>query len=498
MKIYSFFNKCLHIICLVVVGLIFVLNFLYTTTVSYNALERVSMYLDIISNVLLLGLAFFIICLVLALRKYLQKANEIYVFLTLSLIYVAMATYLICNVDHSIRADANLVSQGAKDFLAGSRTMFEKGGYFYQYPHQVGLLFYDMFLYLFTKNVVINFVANLMLVLGINFLIYKISDLLFNNRFVNNLTIIMAFAFLPQFFFILFAYGTIPGLFFVVLAFYFTLRFTKNHSYVDLAITVVGCCVAVVIRKNFIIAVIAIIIFLSLELLKKFSLKHLVLIVCILVSMLLPTQVLPNSFVKDTDGTPSVLWAVMGTDIDNRYLGPGWYNDINAAVFKGSDYDSQLSEEKGKELLNNNIQKIKDRPSDACKFFYYKNVSQWCDPLFQSIWSGPLEDCYQNTKTPLLKSLYNGGVAEDILATMMKAYMLGFWGLCLIYLIRHHKEHNGWQLCFLMLIGGFIFHTIWEGKSQYTYPYLFSLIPFAAYAMSKLDKKQKSQKIKAK
>lgn len=486
MKVYSFFNKCLQIICLLVVSVIFVLNFIYTTTISYDPAEKVTIYLDVVNGVLLLALACLIIYSVLSLRKYLEKVNEMYVFLAFSLVYILMATYLICNIDHTFRADAYFISESAKNFLAGSRSMFDKGGYFYFYPHQIGLLFYDALLYLICKHNVINFIANLVFILGINFLVYKISELMFNSRLVNNLSIIMAFVFVPQFFFIAFAYGTVPGLFFILLAFYFTLRFCKKHSYVDLAITVVSCCVAVMLRKNFIIAVIAIIIFLGLDLLKKFSFKHLVLIVCILVSLILPTKVLPNSFVKGTDGTPSLLWVAMGTDIDNNYSGPGWFDGSATIIFGSNDFDSEKAKEQGKDKLSENIQKIKAEPLAACKFFHYKNVSQWTDPLFQSIWTGPLEYCGQQTKTTLLKSLYGGGTAENILATIMKAYMLGFWGLCLIYIIRHRKEHDGWQLCFLMLIGGFLFHTFWEAKSQYVYPYFFSLIPFAAYAMSKI------------
>ena len=39
---------------------------------------------------------------------------------------------------------------------------------------------------------------------------------------------------------------------------------------------------------------------------------------------------------------------------------------------------------------------------------------------------------------------------------------------------------------FLTLIGGFLFHLVWEGKSQYIYPYFFSLMPFAALSLARI------------
>ena len=39
---------------------------------------------------------------------------------------------------------------------------------------------------------------------------------------------------------------------------------------------------------------------------------------------------------------------------------------------------------------------------------------------------------------------------------------------------------------FLMLIGGFVFHTFWETKAQYVYQYIFILVPSAAYGLDQL------------
>ena len=219
--------------------------------------------------------------------------------------------------------------------------------------------------------------------------------------------------------------------------------------------------------------------------LKKFNFKQLVLIICIFISLLLPLKILPGIFVGNGIGAPSVLWIAMGTDIDNTSRAPGWYDGSSKEIFNSSDYNAEISAEKGKAKLINNIEKIKKHPIKTCKFFAEKTISQWCDPLYQSIWSGPLEDCGQDTKTPLLKSLYNGGAAENVLAFGMKFYMIIFFGFSLVFIIKHYKEYNGWQLLFMIFIGGFLFHIIWEAKSQYVYPYFFPLMPLTAFSLSK-------------
>ncbi len=485
MKAYSLLSKCLQIICAITVGIVFIFNFIFNTTVSYDLAETVRVENHIAKSILFLIVIAITLFAVSFLNKFIQKIKTKYLFLVFSAVYILMAVYLICNVDHSLRFDPHEVAQAAKNFLGGTAFSFHKGDYIYQYPHQIGLMLFDAFLFLFSKNTVIIFIANITLVLAINFMIYKISDLIFENQLTSNISVILSFAFLPQFFFILFAYGTIPGLFFLLFALYHALRFCKTHSYVNLILTVIGGCVAVMLRKNLLIGIVAIVIFICLDLLKKFSFKHLILIALIFISLILPLKILPCAFVGSGNGAPSVLWIAMGTDIDNTHRGPGWYDGTSDYIFSSSDYNAEVSAERGKEKLIYNIQRIKEEPLKAGKFFTKKVISQWCDPLYQSLWSGPLEDYNQHTKTPLLRSLYTGGFAENLLSNGMKLYTMVFFGFALVFVIKYHKKYYGWQLCFLIFIGGFIFHIFWEAKSQYVYPYFFALIPFVAFPLSK-------------
>lgn len=489
---YGFLRGALCAVSVAAVYLIFLLNFIYNASVSYDAAEKVSIVGHLFHSHLMVLVALAILIILAMTGKYLERLDPKMLFVAFSACYVAMAFYLILNVDHGIRADAGTVFSWAKAISNGNFGTFEVGGYLNRYPQQTGLLFYDMLLQKIAPYPTTSFVANFFFVLGINGCAALTAHTLFENRVVTHLTVILSFAFLPQFFFILFAYGLIPGLFFMILGFYNAVRFTKTHRIRNIVFAVIGASLAICLKQNFLIGVIAILIYWFLHLLKNLSWKALIKPIAAILALLLlvsvPSMMISRYFEEKSgielgDGTPTVLWIAMGTDIDNRVRGAGWYNSYNYNTFTASKYDSDVAAQMGKEKLMENLEKIKEDPTRAATFFKDKTISQWCEPMFQSVWSGPLESCKQYTHTELLQSIYNGGEAEDRIEALSKLVLLLVFGFTLIFLLLYRKKCEGWELFTLFFIGGLIFHTFWEGKSQYTYPYVFCMIPLAAYAM---------------
>jgi len=320
------------------------------------------------------------------------------------------------------------------------------------------------------------------------------------DREVILITVILSFSFLPQFFFILFAYGLTPGFFFMILGFYNAIRFSRLHKVHNAVFAVIGAAVAATFKQNFLIGVIAIVIFWLLDAMRlrgkdilKPVVASLALILCFSVpSFLVRMYFEEKSDVKLGEGTPTVLWLAMGTDIDNRYLGPGWYTGFNYATYTNSGYDTEEAARIGNERLKENLEEIKENPKEALTFFKDKTISQWCEPMFQSAWSGPLESCNQFTHTKLLQSIYNGEAAAERLAMFSKLVVLLIFGCTVLFLLSKKRDGFGWQVLLLFFIGGLLFQTVWEGKSQYIYPYVFSLIPTAAYGLKLVSDKTKT------
>ena len=488
---YGFLRITLWCISIAACTLIFFLNFLYNASVSYDAREKVTIEAFRHEAHIVLLLAVALILLLVVSKKYLRHIHPQILVVTFSILYTGMALYLILNVDHTIRADAGTVFSIAKRLSDGDVSPFFKRGYIERYPQQTGLLFYDSVLQLFTKGTWICFAANFCFVIGINYIILKIAMLLKKSRGVALLTIILSFAFLPQLLFVLFAYGLIPGFFFMCFAFYHAIRFTHFHRVHNAVSAIIGASLAACLKQNFLIGVIAIAIYWCLDALrsrKKELLKALIAISALLLCFSLPSQLIKLYYEHKTGGdldggTPAVLWIAMGTDMSNTYRGPGWYSGYNYSTYTNSVWDTELAAQQGTEKLIDNFKKMGGNPQRAIRFFKNKTISQWCEPMYQSAWSGPLEDCRQKTHTPLLQSIYNGGAAEEAIAFLSKTIVLFVFGFTIVFLLFQRKETYGWELLLLFLIGGLIFHTFWEGKSQYIYPYVFSLIPIAAIGM---------------
>lgn len=122
---------------------------------------------------------------------------------------------------------------------------------------------------------------------------------------------------------------------------------------------------------------------------------------------------------------------------------------------------------------------------NALDFFGEKVITTWCEPTYQSIWSGPLISMNCKTKEPWLTNLYSGGSVFWLLASVMNVLTVMLFGFSLVFILwktfRMKLALYPLELfCLLFLIGGFLFHLFWETKSQYVYPYVVLMVPIAA------------------
>lgn len=489
-RLYPFLNRALYLIAAILSFLILGLNLFFHTTVSYDVCEYVNVFGYLLPGLKMMILTAGLFLLVWRFQNALKKIRQEWLFLLFSAVYIVIASYLILNSNHVISADPFLVYQAALEVKAGDFSSFQPGGYIHCFPHQLGLLCYDALLTGIAQTPVIFFVVNTALTLGCNFICWKISMELSQNRLVHLLTLFFSFAFLPQLFLIMFAYGLLPGWFFLQLSFFCTLRFCRTGSWKHGLGMLASAAAAILLRKNNLIGLIAMVLYLLLQYLRVPRKRLLTAALAVAVCMVLPGKLLRIGFETYTDAqlnepTPSALWVAMGTNIDNRTSGPGWYDGTTYWVYENKKPEADITA-MAKAMLGQNIDKIRQEPSKAAYFFRDKMISTWCEPLYQSIWSGPKPSDGQATTTPFLQALYSGGHPEDVLENYAKWLSLTIWtGVCLFFL-RGKADKADWQLMFGYLTGGFLFHLIWETKSQYVYPYVFALLPFAACGFCRL------------
>lgn len=470
-----------------VLGLLGVLNVVFTSDLDLHeksTTQAISPF-DILSAVLLCAVLFLLL-------RFGDRIDEGRLFCVLAGITLIGGLFLLFSADGSLRADAYYVHEATQQILRGDLSSFSPGGYLFRYPHQLGLVLYELPLTLIAPDAHILFFANLSCVIATDLFVLRITQRLWeNDRAVARTAVFLSFAFLPQLFFILFAYGLIPGFTAMCAGLYLLLCFDQGGRWPYLIGGALLLAAAVLIKKNFAIGAAAAVIFLLLRLLRQPDKRRaaaclLVPAVCLLLRPAAYAVFTAATGTETGDGMPSILWVAMGTDPDNRYFGPGWYDGYTEQVYADSGYDTPRAAETGREKLRESLARFRTDPALAADFFGQKLISTWCEPTFQSIWSGPLSWCGQSTHNALARSIYDQGTAYRVLSHGMKGMLLVLLLSALGGVIAERRRPERFAVPCLYLIGGVLFHLAWETKSQYVYPYIFLLIPPAASAQVRL------------
>ena len=420
-----------------------------------------------------------------------EQIKEERLFRVFSAGYLAAGVYLIFSITPVIRADPSWTFNAAMQFLYRRFEEFSEGGYLYTYPQQVGLLLYELPFCFFFDNARPLFFANLAEILVINWHTWQISRMLFqDNHRVNLLTIGLSFLFLPQFFFLAFAYNTIPGLTLFVMGWYWLLRWEQRPEkwgYALLGTALLGA--AVLLRSNYLIGVAAISLW-ELTMFFKTGQKGRLAVILAAIAFSVGFSSLSKMLVSYITGAtldggiPSVLWIAMGTDPENVYSGPGWYNDYCLDTYFSVDCNGAIASQLGREKILENLTYFLNNPYDALEFFKNKFASTWCEPTFQSIWCGPLTQLGQEVYTFCTTSLYDMGAVYSAVYRLCKGVLMVLLvsaaGFCLV----RRKDFPVYGMPLIFLTGGALFHLMWETKSQYVYPYIFMLIPLSAAGLS--------------
>ena len=454
----------------------------------------------------------FILLLIFA--RFAEKFSSRLIFIIGSIIYLVCGHYLIFNVDAIIRTDPKYIFDSAilfnnGDFSALTPGFFDHGQhYLWVYPDQLGLVtFYRVFTML-SASVQHAFIFNLVMILGIHFFQWKIVQLLFDSKKVENLTLFFSFMFLPLFFLTLWIYGDIPGLLFLLIATYCFLKYRKTskiYGNIFFAILIlISLSLACLVRGNYLIFGIALILQLFLDVIKNQKVKNLFLIPVIAMALLLPQKAV-NTYYENVlgaeigKGTPKIAWIAMGLRDEPYPSQAGWWDSYTTFLMTWANDDYDSAEKMAKTELENRINVLKSDSSYALTFFKEKFASTWAEPTIQSLQAGPIVSKEQYTHTPLLKSLYESGKGHKVYQFMTGIYMSCLY-LSIILVILHQlfAKKSGRNILILYPLiytwGGVLFHLVWETKSRYTMPYVYLMIPLFAFGIAMTSDKFKTNR----
>lgn len=392
-------------------------------------------------------------------------------------------------------SDSSAVFAVAAQLHEGDYSAFWQGGYLYHCPNQKGLVLFLYFLQTIVgKNNYLCFqILNVAALALCQWYLYKIVLFFSKNRNLALLVYLAEVCFFPSILYTSFTYGTILGLTFVTAALWLVCCYLEQEKLRCLAAAAVCMALSTVFKSNYLICVVAIVLISMVSFCKKPKLK----------SLLVPCFFLLSYFavsfsVEETLGYltedfsrencfSAAAYVEMG--LQESYMAPGWFNAYVYDVCRENNYEKEVYDAVIKEDLKERISYFAEHPKEAYSFFARKTISQWCEPTFQSMWIILVRESLLEETSLLRYWLVAPYSGMNILLRGVLNYVqtLVYFG-ALVYVLREKKAGiYSWSGLVIML-GGFLFHTFWEAKPQYTFSYFLLLIPYGVAGLCMLAK----------
>lgn len=270
---------------------------------------------------------------------------------------------------------------------------------------------------------------------------------------------------------------------------------------------------SVMLRKNSLIPVIAVLLVLLFEALRpgrngKLRLGLLIMAVCLAVTSVnvLPlTQKIYEKKAGNTlsSGVTAMSYLAMGMQEAPR--GCGWYNGFNIDTYDTAGMDSALANEISRLAIDERLAYFREHPGYTANFYLHKHLSQWADgtyasrqatlatyggrsSFFKEVYEGSLSGGYIEWCNAWQNALYLGVLVfcidslkkrrESRVAGHMADQTADQHGADWHGTDRHGADQLYVYVGLIAVLGGFLFHTFWEANSRYIFSYSLLLMPY--------------------
>ena len=512
-KIFSGTIILITAIITLFIGLLAIGKTAFFNTVINFASEKTDIKIDnILLNILFtfftLGILYFIYITVL------PKISKKILFILMLVFTLSLGFWWVNYLKLKPISDQSMVVYCAEKILDNDLcSILDPGNYLSRNPHQLGFVLYIAIIFKIfnTRNVI--FLQNIAVIFSTLSAItmYFIVKELFEEEIVHKLSLLFISFFSIYFvFFCPHVYGNLPGLSFGLIAILFTLKFINSNKFWHLIIVAFSITISYLLKNNYEIFLIAIIIELALKILseiKTFKIKPINNFfknnifksfsgIIIIVSIVFGIKTLVYTCFENytnyylQNGVPVISYIYMGI-AEPVTLTPGWYTGDVEIIYNESGYNKEKSSEKTKKLLEKRIEYLSQNSDYTFNYFKSKIETTWLNPTFQTIWcSTPslildLDPAYNNYIAPkkILISILTGK-AFYIEEQIMDIYQILMFLISSFALIRNFKEGSLKKMFLpLIFLGGFSFHLLWETKSIYVLQYFYLLIPYSVYGI---------------
>ena len=292
---------------------------------------------------------------------------------------------------------------------------------------------------------------------------------------------------------------------------------------------------SVMLRKNSLIPVIAVLLVLLFEALRfgrsvRSRLCLLGIAVCLAVTSVGILPLVQKCYEKKagntlSSGVTAMSYLAMGMQEASR--GCGWYNGFNIDTYDTAGMDTALANEISRLAIDERLAYFREHPGYTADFYLHKHLSQWADgtyasrqatlatyggrsAFFKEVYEGSLSGEYIEWCNAWQNVLYLGvlvfcigslkkhrkskvvghmadqtagrtaGCTADHMEDQLGADQLGAdrHGTDQLGADRHGTDRLYVYVGLIAVLGGFLFHIFWEANSRYIFSYSLLLMPY--------------------
>lgn len=395
-------------------------------------------------------------------------------------------------------SDSYLVLYAAEKAAIGEYGALDS--YFCRFPFQLGYVLYAEIVFRLMGSMLPGMPAGYyrLALQGLNVLwlllsyhaLIQLSWQLFQSRRVQKITALLLIFCLPPVFTCTFLYGNIPGFALGAVALWMFAAFMHQRRLWQGLLCALSLGLAVAVKLNLMIFFAAIVIVWLVDLLQNRSAKSLICLGLTVASVLTigraPQPIYEQRSGREFgDGIPMIAWMAMG--MSQGHAGPGWYKeDHTVDFFMDSGMDAEATAENARKVIKQRAAYFAENPGQGLRFFSEKLRSQWNEPTYESLWINQVQQSYGEKG---LMYEWFCHVGERHTTGYMNQYQqLIFLAVLLSCVFLWPRRDIRQCLPVLVILGGILYHLLFEAKSQYALPYFILMIPLAAYGFCSLFK----------
>ena len=409
-------------------------------------------------------------------------------------IYILISMAFVWAVGLLPRADSHLALEAAKQFAAGDFGPMHSV-YFNRVSYQLGLVLPMEMIARLLPGADLNMamqVLNCVLTAACAWVLCLLAGEIAGDARSKKASMLLLCAYVSMLLFNMFVYGVLPMLLLCALAMLCFARYirTGRKGYGAAYALLIG--LAAMIKPNAMIMMLALLICAVVHALER---KDAYLSACALVSaalcVLLPRGVIAfyemRSGVQLVADTGMLLRLAMG--MQDSVIAAGWYNGMIEEYWDLS-VTAQAEKAAAMQMLGARLGEFAADPALARQFFAEKYLTQWTEPTYDILWYGAV--CEEGGRFNGLAHLLfrDDSPVRAALEGYMNLFQQAVYVFALAGVLKLIKDGKTGPVELMLpvtILGGFLYHMLFEAKSQYLYPYMLLMIPLAAQGLSCLS-----------